>query len=151
VVTWHVNIRNITAFKRVFRLLNSYIPFSFVFAEYFLIVNSTPETFWQWQLSVALFMAAVFLAYTHVFAVARKDFAGNEAIFARIGTYTFWVRACLCAIGAIALIGLTMEEPSVVDQAAIAGFIDVMILVFTYVNIRFFWLPIVSAPSLTRD
>jgi hypothetical protein len=36
------------------------------------------------------------------------------------------------------------------DHAA-GGFVDVMILVFTYVNIRFFWLPIVSAPSLTRD
>jgi len=151
VVTWHVNIQNITAFKRVFRLLDSYIPFSFVFAEYFLIVSSTPETFWQWQLSIALFMAAVFLAYTHVFAVARKDFAGNEAIFQRIGAYTFWVRACLCAIGAIALMGLTVDVGSVAAKAAIAGLIDVMILVFTFVNILFFWRPIVSAPILTRD
>src|SRR5215510_956355 len=55
VLTWHVNIENITAFKRVFHMLDSYIPFSFVFAEYFLIVNATPETFRQWNLFMALF------------------------------------------------------------------------------------------------
>jgi hypothetical protein len=135
----------------VFRLLDSYIPFSFVFAEHFLIVTSTPETLWQWLVSIALFMAAAFAAYTHVFAVARKDFAGKGAIFQRIGPYTFWVRVCVCAIGAVAILGLSLDVSAAVAQAAFAALIDAMILVFTFVHIRFFWMPIISAPSLTRE
>ena len=47
----------------------------------------------------------------------------------RTGAYTFSVRACL---------------------SAIAGLIDVIVLVFSFVNIRFFWRPIVSAPPSSR-
>src|SRR5712671_1600713 len=50
VLTWHMNLQNVIAFKRAFGMWDSYIPFSFVFAEYFLILNSTPEKFWQWEL-----------------------------------------------------------------------------------------------------
>src|SRR4051794_38575817 len=34
VLTWHVSLQNVIAFKRAFGIWDSYVPFSTVFAEY---------------------------------------------------------------------------------------------------------------------
>jgi len=45
---------------------------------------------------------------------------------------------------------LTASDPAR-SGCGLASLIDVMTIAFTHVNIGFFWLPIVSTPTLTRD
>jgi hypothetical protein len=87
VLTWHVNVQTITVFQRVFGLADSYIPFSFIFAEYFVAINSAPEKFREWALSIAVFMLAALIAYLHLFLRANKDFEESKAVLDRIGNY----------------------------------------------------------------
>lgn len=150
VLTWHMNLQNVMAFKRAFGMLDSYIPFSFVFAEYFLILNSTPEKFWLWSLFVFLFMMGGIFAFTHVYVVSRKEPARNKVVFDLIGAYPFWVRVYISAIGLIALAGLLTDASQTPARLVLAGAIDASIFAFTFINTRFFWTPIVSAKELRR-
>jgi hypothetical protein len=150
VLTWHINLQNVIAFKRAFGMWDSYIPFSFVFAEYFLILNSTPEKFWQWELFVFLFTIGGLFAFTHVYVVSRKELTRNKVVFDLIGTYPFWVRVYISAIGLIALAGLLTDTGQTGARLLFAGAIDASIFAFAFVNTHYFWTRIVSAQELRR-
>ena len=150
VLTWHVSIQNVTAFRRAYGIWDSYIPFSTVFAEYFLILNSSPERFQQWELCMILFMAAAILAYTHGFAVSRREAAKNDAAFALIGRFPFWIRVYLIGIGLVAAVGFLMDAGQPASRAIIAGIVDGGILLFSILNTRFFWAPLIKAQDLRR-
>ena len=150
VLTWHMNLQNVMVFKRAFGMWDSYIPFSFVFAEYFLILNSTPEKFWQWSFFVFLFTMGGLFAFTHVYIVSRKELSRNKAVFDLIGTYPFWVRIYISSMGLIALAGLLTDAGQTASRLILAGTIDALIFAFTFINTRFFWTPIVSAKELRR-
>jgi hypothetical protein len=150
VLTWHMNLQNVMAFKRAFGMWDSYIPFSFVFAEYFLILNATPEKFWQWELFVLLFTLGGLFAFTHVYFVSRKELSRNKEVFDLIGTYPFWVRVYISGIGLIALAGLLTDSREPAARLLFAGAIDVAIFAFTFINMHFFWTRIISAKELRR-
>jgi hypothetical protein len=150
VLTWHMNLQNVMAFKRAFGMWDSYIPFSFVFVEYFLILDSTPEKFRQWGLFVFLFTMGGLFAFTHVYIVSRKELSRNKAVFDLIGTYPFWVRIYISGIGLIALAGLLTDARQTTSRLILAGTIDASIFAFTFINTHFFWTPIVSAKELRR-
>lgn len=150
VLTWHMNLQNVMAFKRPFGMWDSYIPFSFVFAEYLLILNSTPGKFWQWSFFVFLFTMGGLFAFTHVYIVSRKELSRNKVVFDLIGTYPFWVRVYISAIGLIALTGLLTDADQTPARLLLAGAIDASIFAFTFINTHFFWARIVSAKELRR-
>jgi hypothetical protein len=150
VLTWHMNLQNAIAFKRAFGMWDSYIPFSFVFAEYYLARNASPERFWQWEFCVLLFMVCALFAFTHVYFVARKNLARNKAVLDRVGTYPFWVRICISAMALLSIAGLLIDTRDMTPKLVLAGLLDVSLFVFMFINTRFFWTRLVSADDLRR-
>ena len=148
VLTWHVNVQTITVFQRVFGLADSYIPFSFIFAEYFIAINCAPEKFREWTLSIAVFMAAALIAYLHLFLRANRDFEESKAVLDRIGNYALVVYAFFVVGGTAALAAYLADPIDQVWQASVAGAIDFALLVFTYIHVRLFWQPVAGAKTL---
>lgn len=150
VLTWHMNLQNVIAFKRAFGMWDSYIPFSFVFAEYYLARNASPERFWQWELSVLVFMVCALFAFTHVYFVARKNLARNKAVLDQLGTYPFWVRICVFAMALLSIAGLLIDGHDMAPKLVVAGLLDVSIFAFMFINTHFFWTRLISAENLLR-
>jgi hypothetical protein len=150
VLTWHVNVQTITVFQRVFGLADSYIPFSFIFAEYFIAINSAPEKFREWALSIAVFMVAALIAYLHLFLRANKDFEESKAVLDRIGNYPVVVYAFFVAGGTAALAAYLADPIDQVWQTIAAGAIDFALLIFTYIHVRYFWQPVARAKTLKK-
>jgi hypothetical protein len=138
VLTWHVNTQNITTFKRVFGLSDSFIPFFFVFTEFFVAVYSTPGTFEGWELSIAAFMLMAVFAYTHLFYAAKHEFfeEENKRLLSLIGRYTFWIRAYVVSSGLIVFFGWLFD---VLPEIARASIIFVLLFIFTFLHRKFFW------------
>ncbi|HYM18150.1 MAG TPA: hypothetical protein VEU06_06275 [Micropepsaceae bacterium] len=150
VLAWHVNVQTITAFQRVLGLADSYIPFSFIFAEYFMVTNSIAGKFREWALAVAVFMLIALAAYLHLFLRAHRDFKENEAVLDRIGNYPAIMYAFFGG-GAAFAFGVYLADPlDQAVQALSAGAIDVALLVFTYVHVHRFWLPVVRTATLKK-
>jgi hypothetical protein len=150
VLTWHVNVQTITVFQRVLGLADSYIPFSFIFAEYFIVTNASADKFREWALGVAVFMLIALIAYLHLFLRANQDFKENEAALRRIGNYPR-VMYAFFGTGAVFAFGAYLADPlGQVAQALIAGVIGVGFLLFTYLHVRLFWLRVIRAPALKK-
>lgn len=150
VLTWHVYVQSTTAIHRVLGIADSYIAFSFLLVEFFIVMNSAPANFSAWSVSVGLFMLAAIVAYLQYFIRAKRDFEESRTALDRIGTYPLIVYAYLAVLGAVALSGYVFNVSDPVSQAMLAGAIDLSVLGFTMIHVRLFWSPIVRAERLRK-
>jgi len=150
VLVWHVYVQSSTAFQRILGVADSYIAFSFLLVEFFIVMNSVPAKFSAWAISVGLFMLAAIVAYLQFFTRAKRDFEESRAAFDRIGNYPLIVYAFLVVLGTVALSGYVFNVSDPVSQAMLAGAIDVSLLGFTVIHVRLFWGPIVRAERLRK-
>src|SRR5215471_18657249 len=150
VLTWHVNLQTVITFQRVLGLADSYIPFSFIFAEYFIVLNSQPARFEGWALSLGVFFVGVVAAYMHLFMTANKDFEENSATLAHIGNYSVIVCVFFLLTAAVAFTGYVIDPIEIRTQALFAGVLAALMLLFTAIHVRLFWRPIIRAQRLKK-
>lgn len=150
VLTWHVNVQNVIAFRRILSMQDSMIPFLFAIPEYLIISSARPENFSDWTVWLAVFMALAVYAYWQFFDQTRQQlswFPENRPRFNSVRSYRYSIIAYIAFVAAMTLLAGLVDVQSKLDQLIRAILILVAIAFFAVLHRYVFWFRVIRAPQ----